>query len=50
MDTATTPQPHLSFETAPDHYRHWKLTFEGPVATLSMDVQEDGGLSQEYRL
>ena len=50
MDTAPTPQPHLSFETAPDHYRHWKLTFEGPVATLSMDVQEDGGLSQDYRL
>jgi benzoyl-CoA-dihydrodiol lyase len=50
MDTATTPQPHLSFETSPDQYRHWKLTFDGPVATLSMDVQEDGGLSPDYRL
>ena len=50
MDTATTPQPTLSFETSPDRYRHWKLTFDGPVATLSMDVQEDGGLSPDYRL
>jgi benzoyl-CoA-dihydrodiol lyase len=50
MDTATTPQPHLSLETSPDRYRHWKLTFDGPVATLSMDVQEDGGLSPDYRL
>jgi benzoyl-CoA-dihydrodiol lyase len=50
MDTATTPQPHLAFETSPARYRHWKLTFEGPVATLSMDVQEDGGLSPDYRL
>src|SRR6186997_781248 len=50
MDTATAPQPHVSFETAPDRYRHWKLSFDGPVATLSMDVQEDAGLSPDYRL
>jgi benzoyl-CoA-dihydrodiol lyase len=40
----------VSFETSPERYRHWKLTFDGPVATLSMDVQEDAGLSSEYRL
>jgi benzoyl-CoA-dihydrodiol lyase len=50
MDTATTPHPHVSFETAPDRYRHWKLAFDGPVATLGMDVQEEGGLSPDYRL
>jgi benzoyl-CoA-dihydrodiol lyase len=50
MDPATTPQPSLSLQTSPEQYRHWKLTFDGPVATLSMDVQEDGGLSPEYRL
>src|SRR5688572_13453544 len=49
MDTATTSPP-LSFETAPDRYLHWKLTFAGPVATLAMDVQEDAGLSPDYRL
>ena len=40
----------LSFETDPAHYRHWKLTFDGPVATLAMDVREDAGLSPDYRL
>ena len=49
MDTATSAQP-LSFRTSPEHYRHWKLTCDGAVATLSMDVQEDAGLSPEYRL
>ena len=38
------------FETSPDEYRHWRLSFEGPIATLSMDVAEDGGLRQDYRL
>jgi benzoyl-CoA-dihydrodiol lyase len=51
MDTATpAAQPTPVFETAPDRYRHWKMTIDGDVATLSMDVQEDGGLSPEYRL
>src|SRR5580704_8139324 len=46
---ATVPGP-LSFETHPSRYRHWKLGFDGPVATLSMDVQEDGGLVPDYKL
>ena len=51
MDTATTAvQPSVSFETSPEKYRHWKLTLDGAVATLSMDVQEDAGLSPDYRL
>jgi benzoyl-CoA-dihydrodiol lyase len=51
MDTATKAAiPQVSFDTSPDRYRHWKLTFDGPVATLSMDVQEDAGLSPDYRL
>jgi len=40
----------VQFETHPDRYRHWELTFDGPIATLSMDVQEDGGLSTDYKL
>jgi benzoyl-CoA-dihydrodiol lyase len=51
MATATNTTPdRITFETAPDRYRHWKLAFDGPVATLSMDVQEDAGLSPDYRL
>jgi benzoyl-CoA-dihydrodiol lyase len=40
----------VTFETAPDRYRHWKLAFDGPIATLAMDVREDAGLSPEYTL
>jgi benzoyl-CoA-dihydrodiol lyase len=40
----------ITFDTRPDDYRHWKLTFDGPVATLSMDVREDAGLSPDYKL
>src|SRR6266849_8687444 len=40
----------ITFDTHPDRYHHWKLTFEGPIATLSMDVREDAGLSSDYRL
>jgi benzoyl-CoA-dihydrodiol lyase len=50
MDTAERLEPVVSLGTSPDQYRHWKLTFDGPVATLSMDVQEDAGLLPEYRL
>src|SRR5688572_8084767 len=51
MATATNTTPdRISFETSPAKYHHWKLTFDGPVATLSMDVQEAAGLSPDYRL
>jgi benzoyl-CoA-dihydrodiol lyase len=40
----------ITFDTRPDQYRHWKLDFDGAVATLSMDVREDAGLSPDYKL
>ena len=40
----------ITFDTRPDTYRHWKLTIDGNVATLSMDVREDAGLSPDYKL
>ena len=46
---AALPAP-VDFERTSETYQHWRLTFEGPVATLSMDVQEDGGLRPDYRL
>src|ERR671918_671642 len=39
-----------SFEAHPSRYRHWKLSLEGEVARLSMDVQEDQGLRGDYAL
>src|ERR687894_1650288 len=47
--TATAAAP-VTFETTPAQYKHWKLSFDGPVATLSMDVREDGGLRSDYKL
>ena len=39
-----------SFETHPDRYKHWRLSFDGDIARLVMDVQEDGGLVPGYEL
>jgi benzoyl-CoA-dihydrodiol lyase len=40
----------VNFQTSPEQYKHWKLRTEGPVATLSMDVQEDETLAEGYKL
>jgi len=40
----------IDFRTDPTHYKHWKLDFDGPVATLSMDVDEGAGLAPGYEL
>jgi benzoyl-CoA-dihydrodiol lyase len=40
----------VDFQTAPSRYRHWRLAFDGPVATLTMDVHEQGGLVPGYEL
>ncbi|MEQ5839080.1 2,3-epoxybenzoyl-CoA dihydrolase [Paraburkholderia acidicola] len=45
----TTTQP-VDYRTAPAQYRHWKLSFEGQVATLGMDIAEDGGIRDGYKL
>ncbi|HEY2629090.1 MAG TPA: 2,3-epoxybenzoyl-CoA dihydrolase, partial [Usitatibacter sp.] len=45
------PTPLLvDYRTDPSRYRHWKMAFDGPIATLSMDVAEDGGLRPGYKL
>lgn len=40
----------VDYQTDPSKYRHWRLAFEGPVATLTMDVAEDGGIRPGYKL
>ncbi len=47
----TAPTPLVNFETSPDQYKHWKLTVDGNIATLAMDVREDAGLRpDDYKL
>src|SRR5881398_2142599 len=40
----------VDFQTDPSRYKHWRLSFDGPVATLTMDVAEDGGIKPGYKL
>jgi benzoyl-CoA-dihydrodiol lyase len=42
--------PEISFDTHPDHYKHWKLSIDGEVATLAMDVAEEGSVTGEVDL
>src|ERR1700691_4762128 len=40
----------ITFDLEPDRYRHWRMEFDGRVATLVLDVAEDGGITPGYKL
>ncbi|MEK6244795.1 MAG: 2,3-epoxybenzoyl-CoA dihydrolase [Pseudomonadota bacterium] len=40
----------IRFDTHPEKYNHWKLSFDGPVATLVLDIAEDKGIAPGYKL
>jgi len=40
----------VDYRTSPSEYRHWKLSFQGPVATLAADFDENAGLRPGYKL
>ncbi len=42
--------PRVDYQTEPSRYRHWKLSFDGPIATLAADFNEDAGLRPGYKL
>ena len=42
--------PHVDFRTSPAQYKHWRLAVDGQVATLTMDVAEQGGVQPGYEL
>ncbi len=45
-----TAAARVDYQTDPSQYRHWKLSFEGPVATLAADFDENAGLRPGYKL
>jgi benzoyl-CoA-dihydrodiol lyase len=49
MDITAT-SPRVDYQTAPANYRHWKLSFEGAIATLAADFDENAGLRPGYKL
>src|SRR5213592_892264 len=50
VQTEAVPTERVDFRVSPDRYKHWKLSTGGPVATLTMDVDEQGGLVPGYEL
>jgi benzoyl-CoA-dihydrodiol lyase len=46
----TATGPRVDYQTHPSQYKHWKLRFEGPIATLGADFDENGGLRPGYKL
>ena len=49
-DTTTTSANLVDYQTDPSRYRHWELQFDGPVATLTLDIHEDAGIRPGYKL
>ena len=50
MDAAATTPPRVDYQTHPDRYRHYKVSYDGPVATLALDIDEDAGIRPGYKL
>jgi benzoyl-CoA-dihydrodiol lyase len=50
MSPAETAAARVDYRTDPSQYKHWKLSFNGPVATLGIDIAEDGGIRDGYKL
>jgi len=42
--------PQIDYSTSPDRYKHWSLAVDGEIATLTMLIDEDGGLKEGYKL
>ena len=43
-------EERVEFRVSPERYKHWRMSYDGPVATLVMDVDEQGGLMPGYEL
>src|SRR6201986_3850066 len=48
--TNGSPMDRVDYQTEPSRYKHWKLKFDGPVATLLADFDENAGLRPGYKL
>ena len=50
VSSETMKQDRVDYQTHPDRYRHYKVSYDGPVATLRLDVDEDAGIRPGYKL
>ena len=49
-DTTPTSAKPVDYQTDPSHYQHWSLQFDGQVATLKLDIEENAGIRPGYKL
>jgi benzoyl-CoA-dihydrodiol lyase len=49
-DLTMSSSPRVNYQTDPSQYKHWKLSFDGAVATLKADFDENAGLRPGYKL
>ena len=50
MNSPDAPRQTITYDTHPDQYRHWRLSFDGSIATLHLAIDEDGGIKPGYKL
>ncbi len=50
MTYPEAPPQTITYDTHPAAYKHWRLSFDGQVATLHLDISEDGGIKPGYKL
>src|SRR5437867_10119728 len=50
LKTDATTSPKVDYQTHPDRYKHYRVSYDGPVATLKIDIDEDAGIRPGYQL
>ncbi|MDK9705146.1 MAG: 2,3-epoxybenzoyl-CoA dihydrolase [Sulfuritalea sp.] len=50
MTYPDAPRQTITYDTHPDQYKHWRLSCDGPIATLHLAIDEDGGIKPGYKL
>ena len=48
--TFNEPATRVDYQIDPTRYQHWRLAFDGPIATLTLDIREEGGIRPGYKL
>jgi benzoyl-CoA-dihydrodiol lyase len=50
MNSPEAVKPVITYDTSPEQYKHWKLACDGAIATLTLNINEDGGIKPGYKL
>jgi len=40
----------VNYQIEPSQYKHWSVKYEGEIATLQLNINEDGGIRPGYKL